>query len=182
MIEDKVELTNSGIPWFKLSIRRGTLNGPLRSIVGLTLHIQANSEIEKWMQTYSGGQKIDVGAQGSLWVPINPEVPLEIYKFRKSFPAPAAAGSNMNYPGQGLLLNEAPEFDGPVGQNGLVANLAILRIVGIGNPEGVQFGLTGPYSKPYVKNASAAIIAEVRKFIEEYMTPININLRITSQS
>lgn len=179
---EKVELTNSGVSWFKLSIRRGTLHGPLRSIIGLTLHVHADPMVEKFMQTYSNDQKIDVSAIGALWVPTNPEQSLEVYKFRKNFPVSLGGGSNLNYPGSGLLLNEVPDFEGPQGPNGLVANLALLRIVGISRPEGVQFGLSGPYSKQYVKSASSAIIAEVRKFIEEYLTPINVNLRITSQS
>lgn len=178
----KTEVISSGVSWFSLSIRRGTLNGPLRSVIGLILHVHADAAIEKFMQTFSDNQKIDVSAHGPLWVSLVPNTAIEVYKFRKSFPAIGGHNSNLNYPGLGLLLNESPEFDGPVPNNNMVANLGILRIVGISNPGGVQFGLAGPYSKLYVKNASTLIIQETKRFLEEYLVPININLRITSQS
>lgn len=59
-------------------------------------------------------------------------------------------------------------------------NIAFLRFVGAGSPEGVRFMITGPISRDHIRTFKDAILNASRQFLRDFIVPVYINLRVTS--
>jgi hypothetical protein len=177
MIEQ--DLNKAGTNWFSVSIQRGMLLGDMRNSVGLIVHMHADPRIEQFMQMNQPEheQKLLVTAYANAWVSLDPANPLEVYTIPDHF-LDNDRSYRLDLPGSPLLpVNYEPYHEGKV-----LTNLSFLRLVGISNPQGLKFGITGAYSKPYIKKLAGLLISETKIFLENYITPVNINFRITSQS
>ena len=137
---------------------------PSRCQKGLALHIKADPRIEDFIKSLGSGKKDTIDVYGRSWFGIEKE--LEIHQLERNV-------QSDRYTLDAVTEGFRSRNDGKV-------NLSFLRIVGIGDPQGVKFGLTGPFSKPYVKESLQTINAETRSLILDYIAPIHLNFRITS--
>ena len=163
MTEQLDSVVKGGICWFELSIERGK--------GGLELFVRADPRIEEFMTSLSGGKKDGIDLYGKSWFPVGGK---EIQVYRLETELPNLEETPRNY----VLSHPAEDLEFP--RNDQV-NLSFLRFVGIGSPEGIRFGITGPFSKEYVRKLSSTILTEVRNLVKEFIVPIHINLRISSQ-
>lgn len=155
-----IELMKGGECWLDLAPRRGPK--------GLVIHVKADPRIEDFARSLGNGTKGDIAGYGRRWFPVNPGI-IEVYHMAEDFPATAytldAVGDELR-----------PRRFAAGGR----VNLSFLRVAGIGDPQGIQLGLTGPFSKPYVREMMADVVTETRSLIRDYVVPIHLNLRITS--
>lgn len=156
-MEDIVEVSKGGICWFEMSINRGAK--------GMELFVRAAPQIEAFMKNL-GGEKEQVAMYGRDWIAVGGK-DLEIYGIGK-------IGNGQTY----ALSRPAEGFDNP--KDGRV-NITFLRLVGISEPAGVRFLITEPVSKQYIKGISARLIGEVKNFVRDFIVPVTVNLRISSQ-
>lgn len=154
-IVDKV--MKGGTCWFEMSISRGKQ--------GLTFYVKADPKVEEFFAGISGGQKESVDAYGRDWTQIGPE-PLIVYGLAKAL---QSGKYTVSSPAEPLLMPKT----------GLI-NISFLRFAGISSPDGVQFGVVGPFSKDYIKELQKTMAQEIRNLIKDYIVPVNLNLRISS--
>lgn len=163
MEQETETLVKGGTCWFTMSINRGK--------DGLVVYVKTDPRIEALFAGMSGGSKEPVEAYGAQWYPIG-EKKLEIHALLSDLqPSSTYVTSS---PGEALTI--------PLKGSGTErVNISFLRLVGIGSPEGVTFGIVGPFSREYIRDVQAKILKQVRNLIQDYVLPININLRISSQ-
>ena len=155
---DYESVMKGGIFYLDISIRRGPK--------GLELGVKADPKLETFIKSLGSGIKEQVEAYGRSWYSLTPGKSLEVYPLENSLHADA------------YTLDAVTElFKSRDGRT----NLSFLRIVGISEPEGIRFGMSGPFSKTYVREVLSDIGRETRNLIKDYVVPIHVNLRITSQ-
>lgn len=151
-------IVKGGVTWFELALGR--------SRAGLEVWVKAAPTLEDFMKGLSdGGKSEPTESFGRKWQPTGIGAELRVY--------------NLNHPGYPKGGDYTINKPGDYFDNDLV-NLSFLRLVGISDPAGIRFIVTGPYSKMFIKDLSAKIIVETRGLIREYMVPVTINLRISS--
>lgn len=157
-IEEQV--VKGGICWFEMSIRRGKN--------GLHLSMKADPRIEEFIKTLGEGVE-DLEIYGKDWVPMG-KAKIRVYNLEKRFPNP----------GDGKFFLSRPS-GGMIDYSTNLVNLSFLRFEGIGSREGVEFIAIGAYSRDYVDDLKVRVLNEVRNIVRDYIAPINVNLRISSQ-
>lgn len=150
-------ITKGGVCWFDLAISRGPR--------GLEVFAKTDSRIEDFIKTLGSGKKDTVEVYGRSWYGLGP-TDLEIHTIDRNIP-------NDRYTLEAVAEGWKSNRDDRT-------NLSFLRIVGIGSPEGIRFGVAGPFSRSFVKTVMADVIAETRNLIRDYIVPVHINLRISS--
>jgi hypothetical protein len=156
-------LVKGGICWFTMSITRGKN--------GLIIYTKTDPRIEDFFQSLGQGQKEPPEAFGPDWYAINK--PLHVHGYYKALPTMPIEYS-VNMPGGPFTIRDKNR---PIE----VVNISFLRLIGIGSPEGVSFGVVGPFSRDYIRETQGKILRQVRNLVQEYVLPVNINLRISSQ-
>lgn len=157
-IIEQVAIVKGGVSWFELSMNRGKK--------GLELYVKTDPRVEDFMKSLGNGGKDGLEAYGRDWFPLEKDM-LHVYKIERSVDSKTYTLSLPAEPLRSLR-------DGKI-------NLSFLRIVGIGDPQGIKFGVTVPISRSAAIDFSKIIITEVRNVIRDYIVPFNINLRISSQ-
>lgn len=161
-----------GVCWFDLTLDRGKK--------GLEFFLRADPRIEDFMKSLGGASPLEaVEMYGREWYPTSGK-PLLIYAMERDLPPsptytlskPAEPFRNPTSSSREISLNASAS-------NRL--NLSFLRLAGISNPDGFSFGVYGPFSEPYISQLSKEIVVEVRNIIRDYIVPVHINLRISSQ-
>lgn len=164
--------------WFEISISRGPITGALRNTVGLLVHVHADSAIEEFFRTQSGGQTNVVELFGQTWVSVEKGQQVEAYRCPKLPSNQFSLGRyTIEQVSRPLLTSNR---DDGLSQFNMV-NLSFLKLVGISKPEGVRFGVIGAYSIDYIANLNRQLTAEVKQFLLDYITPVNVNLKIVSK-
>lgn len=161
MVMNEVEqLNKGGICWFELSIGRGRR--------GLDFYVKTVPEVENFMKALGAGKKEQVDAYGRDWFSLEENGKLEVYQMDRELPpSPTYTLTSIAEPLRGAKSGKI--------------NLSFLRLVGISDPGGVKFGVAGPFSRSFAREISQTILAETRTLIRDYMVPINISLRISTQ-
>lgn len=147
-----------GVSWFDIAITRGPK--------GLEIYLKTDPRIEEFVKSLGSGKKDTIDVYGRMWFSLTGK-DLEIHQLEKN----VQSGS--------YTLDAVSE--GFKSQRDGRTNLSFLRIVGIGDPGGVKFGISGPFSKTHVRELMGDVINETRSLIRDYIVPVNITLRITSQ-
>lgn len=160
MSEDlNAQIMKSGVCWFEMTIGRNKK--------GIELFVRATPELESFMASMGSGDTDDITAYGRDWC--SDISKLRVYRITKD----VALGTFS-------LARVCEPLDG-ANQRDLRVNLSFLRFVGIGEPAGITFTVIGPFSKAYITKLSASISAEVKELIRQYIVPVQVNLRISSQ-
>lgn len=157
-MEEIGQVTKGGICWFEISFSRGR--------GGLEVAVKTVPQIEAFMKSL-GEDHGPMTAYGKNWHSLNGKEIFIHGMTKVDFPSPNYAINRVAEP------LESPK-DGRI-------NLSFLRMVGISEPQGVRFGVTGPFSKPYIRELSKKIAESTRALINDFIVPIHINLRLSSQ-
>ena len=151
-------VVKGGICWFDLAIDRGPK--------GLEVYVKTDPRVEDFVKSLGNGKNESVEIYGRSWYSLTGK-DLEIHQIERSL-------ESRSY------TLEAPAETFRSARDGRV-NLSFLRIAGIGEPQGVRFGVAGPFSKSHVRELMSDVITETRSLIRDYIVPVHINLRISSQ-
>lgn len=158
-MEEPLQVNKGGVCWLEIGAGRGKL--------GVKLYVKTDPRVEDFIKSLGTGKKDGVEVYGRSWTPVSPNKALEIYQYSNGLQSESYT-----------LDAPAETFRAP--RCGRV-NLSFLRIVGIGEPEGVSFGIVGPYSRPFIREALRDVTKEVRSLVRDYIVPFDINIRISSQ-
>lgn len=151
-------VVKGGVCWFDLAIDRGPK--------GLEIFVKTDPRVEDFVKSLGTGKKENVEIYGRTWYSLAGK-PLEVWHMEKALLSSLYTLDGVTEP-----------FKSP--RDGRV-NLALLRVVGVGSPEGARFGISGPFSKTHVREVMGDVINETRNLIRDYIVPIHMNLRISSQ-
>jgi hypothetical protein len=160
LLEQHQEVIKGGKCCFELSIERGPK--------GLILFVRAMPEVENFIKSLCDGGVDPVEMYSREWFSVDVAKPVYIHRLERDIPT-ASSSYTIAHPGEPLRSKEGKY------------NISFLRIVGIGSPEGVTFGVAGPFSKEFIRIFMEGACKEVRTLISEYIVPVHINLRISSQ-
>lgn len=154
-------IVKGGATWFNIAIERGPK--------GLEIFAKTDPRVENFIKSLGAGKKDDVTLYGRSWHSLSGK-PLEIHQIESQQKGQLGqVGYTLDAPAEGFQSQR----DGCI-------NLSFLRIVGIGDAEGIRFGISGPHSKTHVRELMTAVVRETRNLIRDYIVPIHVNLRITS--
>lgn len=153
------EVTKGGECWLQISIDRRSK--------GLEVYIKADPRVEEFMASVSNGKFESLESYSRNWCGKDPLNPLKVYVLDRELTS------------NGYLLNNVCGnlIDGRTSN----VNLSFLQFVGISNPEGIRFMISGPFQDEYVKGLIPKILTATRTLLKTYIVPIHINLRISSQ-
>jgi len=160
-----VEVTKGGVCFLEYSISGGGS--------GLDIWAKAEPRVESFIKSLSPSGRVDPiesYAGGNRWIPKKGWGPLMIHSMEMELEANTYY--DLNAPGSTLS---------GVGARGTSINLSFLRIVGLSLPGGIGFSVAGPMSSKYVKDYAQQFKTAVGMFIREYIVPVHINIRISSQ-
>lgn len=152
-------VVKGGVCWFDLAIDRGPK--------GLEVYVKTDPRVEDFIKALGSGKKDTIDVYGRSWFSLTQGKDLEIHQLERNVQSGTYTLDAVTEP-----FNSAR--DGRT-------NLSFLRIVGIGDPQGIRFGITGPFSKSHVRELMGDVINETRSLIRDYIVPVHINLRISSQ-
>lgn len=147
-----------GVCWLDFAVTRGPK--------GLEIYIKMDPRLAAFIKSLGSGAKGNTEEYGRSWHSLTPGKSLEVYGMEQHVSSPT------------YTLDAVAE--GFKSRDGLV-NLSFLRIVGVDEPQGMRFGVSGPFSKSYIREAMGDAIRETRNLIRDYVVPVQINLRISSQ-
>lgn len=176
-----------GNTWIDYQISRGPFRGGVNnSKVGLRFTVRARPELEDLMQRLSGDNRAPIDAfGGDLWVPMEGRFPEALEAYVMDDPL-TGSGYTLSQIG-GTLLRENRDRaaqrlgEDPSAASNPTVNLSFLKLVGISNPEGVTFGLIGPYSFDYINQLRRALPLVTKQFLQEYIVPVDIRLSIVNR-
>lgn len=152
------KVMKGGVCWFDLAIDRGPK--------GLEVYVKTDPRIEDFIKSLGSGKKDSVEVYGRSWFSLTSGVELEIHRLDQQLQV-------STYSLDAVAESFKTSRDNRV-------NLSFLRIVGIGDPQGIRFGIAGPFSKSYVRELMGDVVTETRSLIRDYIVPVHLNLRITS--
>lgn len=152
------QVVKGGTCWVDLAIDRGPK--------GLEIYVKTDPRVEAFVKALGNGYPDNVEIYGRSWFSLTPAV-LEVHQLGRNL-------ESSMYTLEAVAENFRASTEGPV-------NLSFLRIVGVGDPQGVRFGVTGPFSKTRIRELMGDIVKETRNLIRDYIVPVHLNLRISSQ-
>lgn len=163
-MDDKIneDLNKGGETWLTLTMER--------SARGLEVRVKTLPKFEDFIDSICSGQD-PLHAYGGSWKASNG---VDIMYLKTLSETLDESNYTLNAPCLPLVTI-------PQGKRNEVPNLSFLRFKGIGSPEGVKFVIAGPVSKQYVRNASRKILEASKQLIVDYIAPMTVALRISSQ-
>ena len=157
LIEQRVN--KNDICWLEIAIA-----GKLK---GLEFHVKADHRIEEFIKSISQDSMPLTEYGGWIAKPASCPIPQEVYSVNDN-----PNGDLYRFDAVGGSFLKTPRD--------LRVNLSFLKLVGISNPNGVEFITTTPISNGTVKTIAADILQATEKFVKDYILPVGFNLRLTS--
>lgn len=168
--------------WFEIDISRGPITGAQRNTIGLTVHVRADSAVEEFFRQQSGDRKAGLDYFGRGWVPLTKGDVIEAYICERLPTNQFSLGRyTVDAVSMPLLTNSRAVRGDDGGAQLNTVNLSFLKLAGISSPEGVKFGITGAYSLEYIGNLNRQLVAEAKQFLMDYITPVNVKLKLISK-
>jgi hypothetical protein len=157
---------------------------------GLLVRAKAHPAIEDTFRNWSGnGAQVLANSHGRFWLP-HGEGKLMAWGLTEVIPRGAVdrtANYGVDRLGTLLLEGESVALDRGDGRrlelegNGkLLVNLGFLRLVGIGDAP-VEFLVRGVFTTEGIAQMSSLIHAATRKFVMDYLRPVEIKFVISTQ-
>ena len=78
-------------------------------------------------------------------------------------------------------MTERTTVNAEAGEIQTVPNLSFLRLVGIGDQEGVTFGVKGVFTEDAIIEMHTKIKLALKDFCQAYMKPISLNMMMVTQ-
>lgn len=160
-----------------------------RNMGGLTLSVKTHPNVEEFFKNNSASDHYDVRAAGRHWSGLDKEAPLYAYQIVDPIPIiQLDTQRRVRFDKLGtqlILVTNAGDRDQPL-PTGLNArfcdiNMSFLRLVGIGQGDGVTFNIRGVFSDRSIESLRDDIADAGKKFYQTYMKPINMNVSIITQ-
>lgn len=151
-------VNKGGECWLDLSIDRRSK--------GIELWVRADPRVEEFIKSLAEGETTEdpIESFGKGWIAV--DKPLTVYRMNREIDTTSYA------------LNHVCGTMTTV--RGAGPNIAFLRIVGVGSPEGIRFAVNGPISRDYIRSIKENILTATRQLFKDYVVPVHINLRVTS--
>lgn len=148
-------LRSGGMDWLLISV--------IRRSNGLEIWAKADPRVEQFTSSLGDGITDDLEAYGRNWFGTNPEKPIKVYRSNKS----VKSGVYTIEAVAGAFTIEPP------------VNLSFLRFQGLS--EGIGFVVSTPFRTDTIKEIYRNILVASRTFIRDYISPVEVILRISSQ-
>ena len=156
--------------WAVFSIDRGSSWSERTSgHPGLRITIKADPCIESFFKEHCNGESDALDLYGRTWFSIDQENPIKVYRSQDD-----PKGNDYTFGDVCGALGKNPK-------SGKV-NLSFLKFVGIGSDNGVTFGISFPLSREFVLSFRQDLGMAIRAFVQDYIVPIHIELKIVSRS
>lgn len=168
-------------------IKRGEQYGVFtlhRSPAGLTMAIYVHPVVEEFIRGLSATPEVatvDAKTLGRYWRSKDDTKPLLVYRTEKLPPQEYEEDGvrfTIDKPGDQLLLEAQNSL---TGRNEAIVNLSFLRLQGISEEKGVEFGVRGVYSYESLKEMDRRLTAGIRKFYTRYLKPIDLSIQVHTQ-
>lgn len=151
------EVQKGGECWLQLSIARRAK--------GLEIFAKADPRVEEFIIALSvNGDYDQLEMLSRNWYSLDPEKPIQVYRLEKDLKP---------YVLLSVGASVRDKFGNP--------NLSFLQFVGLSKPEGIKYGVAGPFNRSYARALSSDIAQSCRDLFKDYIVPIHINIRISSQ-
>ena len=148
-----------------------------RNVAGLLINARTVRAIEDFMQGLGDGSTVDVRTAGRLWVPTT-STPLMAYSMSNGFPGEHNNIFRLDQLGRNIIVASREGEPFLSSTNEPVANLSFLRLVGISEGAGVQFGVKGVYSLDTVVTMRDQVIEASRRLYIAYLKPIDFCVQV----
>lgn len=156
-----INITQSGEQWMYMKMEQ--------KAGGLEFEVRTTPQIEDYFSKVSKGMKDVIEKLGNhSWYSI--DNPLTAYIPQRPLHN-NLQGYALDYPGYSFS-------SGDIGVDGDLVNLSFLRIVGIGSPGGVKFGVKMPLDLGSRRELRDDILMAVRKFSRDFIVPVALELII----
>lgn len=159
-MENIEKIVDGKSDWLRLSITR--------RLTGVEVWIKTDPRVEDFMKSLGStpGESDLLSVFGKNWY--NPVIPLRLYRNDKDI-----------FSGITEYSLSAPCLPLVDGRRGAI-NLTFLQLVGSSSPEGIRMIIEGPMGKDYARLLKSKILDGATSLLKQYITPINISLRIIS--
>lgn len=174
-VPDDVNIIKRGESCINLSFRR--------SMGGLTLTVRTLPGVEEFFRNLSTPDHVDARTIGRHWTALDKDLPLMVYNLAEPVPIINLDGYKrirFDWVSRPLVSPCGDGISTPKG-GGADINMAFLRLVGIGEGNGITFRLKGPFSDEAATAMRDDIALAGRKFYQTYMRPLNLNVAIVTQ-
>lgn len=154
-----------------------------RTWEGLSVSVKVHPRVEDFFRKLhpQGAAGEDVRNYGRYWTPLKKDTILRVYTLGQAIPAlQYGPGGTMrlDLPGNQLQLQQPSPVTGRA-EN--ILNLSFIRLMGASEGSGITFHVSGVYTTDAVKEIRDAIGRAGQAFYREYMTPIDLDVQISTQ-
>ena len=156
---------------------KGLRNGSF----GLSVTVKADPMVEDLIRSMGSGEYVDAKTIGRYWVPLTQETVLNVYMVGGLSGLLQAKHGPYRFDKVAGPLTERMVVNMATGQVDIVPNLSFLRLVGIGEQEGVTFGVKGVHTEDAIMEMHSKIKLALKDFCQAYMKPISLNMMMVTQ-
>ena len=156
---------------------KGLRNGSF----GLSVTVKTDPIVEDLIRSMGSGEYVDVKTIGRYWVPLTKDTVLNVYLIGGLNGLQQAKHGWYRLDKPACPITERTTVNGVTGQVDLVSNLSFLRLVGIGEQEGVTFGVKGVHTEDAIIEMHSKIKLALKDFCQSYMKPISLNMMMVTQ-
>ena len=156
---------------------KGLRNGSF----GLSVTVKADPMVEDLIRSMGSGEFVDVKTIGRYWVPPTKETVLNVYMVVGLTGMQQAKHGPYRFDRPAAPLTERAVVNLSTGQIDTIPNLSFLRLVGIGEQDGVTFGVKGVHTEDAIVEMHSKIKLALKDFCQSYMKPISLNMMMVTQ-
>lgn len=143
-----------------------------RTAAGLSVQVKARPEVEEFMQTLGGGERVDVESCGRYWTPLTKGQSLLAYVTASMG---RSEGVTMEHLGHPLIVQDRNVSGGEL------VNLSFLKLVGVSDGPGVTFNVQGVYSLEALRKIRDRIAKTSVNFYNEHLRPVDLMAFVSTQ-
>lgn len=147
--------------------------GIRRSTRGLIVSARVHPLFEEYFREQAN-EKLLVDEINRQWFPIKDQPALEVWHIihDPGVVRGNAASYRINQPGSPLTASDP---------NGKIINLSFLRLVGVSEPNGIQFEVKGAFTLTYIRQLASEIGGAVKQFYTDCLKPIDVTITVNTQ-
>jgi hypothetical protein len=150
---------------------------------GLSVSVKVHPRVEDFFRKLApaGSTGENVLHYGRYWTPVKKDATLSVYTLGHAIPPiqfSNGATMRLDQPGTQLQMVQPSPV---TGRAETILNLSFIRLIGASEGAGVTFHVNGVYTTDAVKEIRDAIGKAGQAFYREYMTPIDLDVQISTQ-
>lgn len=157
-----------------------------RTMGGLTLTVRTVPGVEDFFRGLSADAPVDVRGLGRYWTGLDPTQPLMAYNLAEPIPIiQLDQYKQARFDWLARQLVNGGSNDEPLrstsGKTVQQVNMSFLRLVGIGESNGVTFRIKGLFSDDAALAMRDDVGIAAKKFYQTYMRPLNLSVAVVTQ-